>query len=497
MGLHSTLQELLPESAQRWAPVDRFLTHSGLETVLHTIAMAYEWNYTGRGETVKNMLDVLAVACLIPRTQLMLIERYKITGSTEHSGMSIVLSAAEGEIVNEPEVKKSALQVIGNFVCGPIHHKRPSDTQTKIWECLRVNNGILVLTRLLQTKSPIMEADSIRAMACWCLSGLARYRHVRQVLQQLPLIRSGLIQNMMTEPILQDKRHHHAMFQKYAMEIIKLVHGKEDTFSLDFNDVIRKSDLISQSKVDYHGNELTELIYDHLVKAGLAESAALLQMEAKSKHNYNIQNAASTAPINLDKIVRQYLLNQHSLCKTPMITCPTFDLLKPHKCPSKSDRPRVSDFKTMGTNFGARLFRRQMGGNYQGHEDRKLIYSRYKPFRVLRSVDVPGDDEFSFTACAFSPCYQWTIVGTNTGDVKLFNNSTLQEDGTYACHDSDIYHVEPNRKVTLLLTSNMWRRPLSCLWRMEGLFDKVIEFEREEYVEFSKLTQVSRSHCIC
>lgn len=326
-------------------------------------------------------------------------------------------------------------------------------------------------------------------MACWCLSGLARYRHVRQVLQQLPLIRSGFIQNLMTEPILQDKRHDHAMFQKYAMEIIKLVHGKEDNFILDFGDVIRKSDLISQSKVDYYGNDLTELIHDHLVKAGLSETAAVLQMEAKSRHNYKISNSASSAPINLDKIVRQYLLNQHSLCKTPMITCPTFELLKPHKCPSKSDRPRASDFRTMGTNFGSRFFKRQIGGNSHGHEDKKLIYSRFKPFRVLRSADISGDEEVSFTTCAFSPCYQWTIVGTSAGDVKLFNNSNLQEDGTYPCHESEIYHVEANNKCSLLLTSNTWRRPLSALWKMEGLFDKVIEFEREEYVEFSKHTQ--------
>lgn len=452
--------------------------------------MAYEWNYSGRGETVRNMLDVLAVACLIPRTQLMITERYKITGSSEHSGMSIVLSAAEGEVVNEADVKKSALQVIGNCVCGPIHHKKPSETQIKIWESTRINNGILVLTRLLQTKSPITDADNIRALACWCLSGLARYRHVRQVLQQLPLIRSGLIQNLMTEPILQDKRHDHAMFQKYAMEIIKLVHGKEDSFSLDFGDVIRKSDLISQSKVDYYGNDLTELIHDHLIKAGLPQAAAALQMEAKSKHNYTITNSTSTAPINLDKIVRQYLLNQHALCKSPMITCPTFQLLKPHKCPSKTDRPRTSDFRTMGQNFGSRFFKRQIGGNTRGHEDRKLIYSKYKPFRVLRSADVSGDDEVNFTACAFSPCYQWTIVGTNTGDIKLFNNSNLQEDGTYPCHESDIYHIQANNKCSLLLTSNLWRRPLSALWKMEGLFDKVIEFERDEYAEFSKLTQV-------
>jgi hypothetical protein len=488
--MHSTVLNLLPENAQRWAPVDRFLNQSGLEVIMQTIAMAYEWNWSGRGEAVRNVMDTLSICCLVPKTQLLLTERYKLNGSNEHSGLSVVLSAAEGEIVNEPEVKKSALQVIGNCVCGPTHHKRPTETQIKLWECARIDNGILILTRLLQTKTPITDADSIRAMACWCLSGLARYKHVRQVLQQLPLIRSGLIQNLMTEPILQDKRHDHVMFQKYAMEIIKLVHGKEDNFALDLGDLIRKSDLISQSKIDYYDNELTELIHDHLVKAGLSQTAAVLQMESKSRQNYNITNAATTSPISLDKIVRQYLLNQHSLCKTPMVTCPTFDLLKPHKCPSKSDRQRATDFRNPSTNFAQRFFKRQMGGCTRGHEDRKLIYSRYKPVRVLRSAEISVGEDMSFTSCAYSPDHQWIAVGTSHGEVKLFNMTNYQEEGTYPCHDSEIYHVQYNDKSSMLLTSNIWRRPFSCLWKMEGLFEKVMEFERDEYVEFSKLCHV-------
>lgn len=111
-------------------------------------------------------------------------------------------------------------------------------------------------------------------------------------------------------------------------------------------------------------------------------------------------------------------------------------------------------------------------------------------YRVIRSADLSEDAYF--TACAFSPCYQWTIVGTNNGDVKLFNNSTSAEDGTYSCHDSEIYHIQPNSKGSLLLTSSTWRRPLSCVWRMEGLFDKVMEFDREEYIEFNKCGQVKK-----
>lgn len=35
--------------------------------------------------------------------------------------MNIILGAAEGEIVTDPDVQKAALRVIVNCVCGPIH----------------------------------------------------------------------------------------------------------------------------------------------------------------------------------------------------------------------------------------------------------------------------------------------------------------------------------------------------------------------------------------
>src|SRR5258708_78604 len=118
-----------------------------------------------------------------------------------------------------------------------------------MWECVRVNNGILILTRLLHVKTPITDADSLRALACWCLAGLARYKPICQVLEQLPLLRNGVLQMLMREPILQEKRHDHVLFQKYALEIIKLVYGKMLGLEYDLSVVaIHKSDLISQTR---------------------------------------------------------------------------------------------------------------------------------------------------------------------------------------------------------------------------------------------------------
>lgn len=281
------------------------------------------------------------------------------------------------------------------------------DLLNKIWECVRVNNGILILNRLLLVKTPIRDADSIRSLACWCLAGLARYVPIRQVLEQLPLMKSGLIQILMREPILQENRQEHALFQAYALELIKLVYGKVTGVEYDLNVVaIQKSDLISQSRIHYNEKQLLELVRDHLATKGLSESAAALAKEAKleplpvptpstSKPNHIVNGLPLTPArkgktsfgfqepntgkikergVTLDTIVTEYLTNQHSLCKTPMAICPTFDLVVPHKCPTPKAR-------TPAINFAARFGRPGYDWSTAGNINRKLIYSRFKPIR--------------------------------------------------------------------------------------------------------------------
>lgn len=97
-------------------------------------------------------------------------------------------------------MQRAALNVIINCVCAPINRpttfrqstgaisggstsskkkanpgKTSEDLINKIWDCVRSNNGIMTLMQLLHTKTPITDADSIRALACRALVGLARF----------------------------------------------------------------------------------------------------------------------------------------------------------------------------------------------------------------------------------------------------------------------------------------------------------------------------------
>ena len=148
-------------------------------------------------------------------------------------GISIILGVAEGEFfIHDAEIQKSALQIIINCVCGPDNRissigkfisgtprrklpqtpKSSEHTLAKMWNVVQSNNGIKVLLSLLSVKMPITDADQIRALACKALVGLSRSSTVRQIISKLPLFSSCQIQQLMKEPVLQDKRSDHVKF---------------------------------------------------------------------------------------------------------------------------------------------------------------------------------------------------------------------------------------------------------------------------------------------
>lgn len=68
------------------------------------------------------------------------------------------------------------------------------DVLNKVWESVRSHNGIMVLMDLLAVKTPITDADAIRALACKALLGLARSENARQIMGKLPLFTNGQLQ---------------------------------------------------------------------------------------------------------------------------------------------------------------------------------------------------------------------------------------------------------------------------------------------------------------
>ncbi len=61
--------------------------------------MAYDWTFPGRAEMVRSALDVLLICSVIPRVQLQFCDRIDLQDDGKTVGVNIILSAAEGEIV--------------------------------------------------------------------------------------------------------------------------------------------------------------------------------------------------------------------------------------------------------------------------------------------------------------------------------------------------------------------------------------------------------------
>uniref|UniRef100_A0A8C4HRS6 DDB1- and CUL4-associated factor 1 n=1 Tax=Dicentrarchus labrax TaxID=13489 RepID=A0A8C4HRS6_DICLA len=577
-----------------WEPAEVFHKLSCVQLLLQLISIACDWRtYYGRSDTVRYALDILSILTVVPKTQLLLSEAVAVLdeggSSVSTVGMSIVLAVAEGEVfVNDAEIQKSALQVvincvcapdkrmssIGKFIAGTPRRRLPQQTKasesvlTKMWNVVQSNNGIKVLLSLLTVKMPITDADQIRALTCKALVGLSRSSSVRQIISKLPLFSSGHIQQLMKEPVLQDKRSEHVKFCKFAAELIERISGKPLLIGTDVSLAwLQRASVVAQSRISFPEKELLLLIRNHLVAKGLHDTAITLTKEAdlpmaclthsthstssfppvapplpaspvatlprtprlangvgngspligrivfsrerqtgcgvvtckkprvlrqKSDHGAFSQSPAMKkqfdrhlpSPPALDSIITEYLREQHARCKNPVATCPPFSLFTPHQCPEPKQRRQAP------INFTSRHTRRVIYPKYGGVDggcfDRHLIFSRFRPISVFREAE---EDESGFMCCAFSARERFLMLGTCTGQLKLYNVFTGQEEASYSCHSSAITHLEPSRDGSLLLTSASWSYPLSALWGMKSVFIMKHSFLGDHYVEFSKLSQ--------
>ncbi|XP_036064990.1 DDB1- and CUL4-associated factor 1-like isoform X1 [Onychomys torridus] len=290
-----------------WEPAEVFLKLSCVQLLLQLISIACKWKtYYARTDTVRFALDVLAILTVVPKIQLQLAESVKVLdehGSTVSTvGISIILAVAEGEyFLHDAEIQKSALRVIINCVCGPDNRissfgkftsgtalrklsqipKSSEHPLAKMWNVVQSNDGIKVLLSLLSIKMPITDADQIRALACKALVGLSRSSTVAQIISKLPLFSSWQIQQLMKEPVRQDKHSYHVKFCNYAVELIEKISGKPLLLGTDVSLAgLQKAGIVAQSRICFPEKELLLLIRNHLISKGLGESATVLTREA-------------------------------------------------------------------------------------------------------------------------------------------------------------------------------------------------------------------------
>lgn len=91
--------------------------------------------------------------------------------------------------------------------------------------------------------------------------------------------------------------------------------------------------------------------------------------------------------------------------------------------------------------------------------DRNMAFSHYCPINYF---DMDGE---TLTSCSFSYDDSYIHLGMYSGDVNWCNFTTGHSDSTQQCHNSMITNTEHSLDGTLMLTSSIYVKPLSGLWK--------------------------------
>lgn len=153
----------------------------------------------------------------------------------------------------------------------------------------REKNAIKVCVQLLKYRRSVQNADAIRLLATRALLGLARDRHISQILEQMQI--GQLLSDMIrTEPVLEENADIHVRFRECALDLISHVtHRAPEVVINEATDPtvrkIEKASIVANTKITYDQDELIKLIHEHLVAKGLTNAASVLLDEANLASN--------------------------------------------------------------------------------------------------------------------------------------------------------------------------------------------------------------------
>ncbi|KJE91041.1 hypothetical protein, variant [Capsaspora owczarzaki ATCC 30864] len=158
-----------------------------------------------------------------------------------------------------------------------------------VFDTLRGMSGIKVLLSLLRlvphTRTPLADADVIRALACRALVGVARDGEILQLLSRLQLTTE--LSEMMREPVNPaTSAMAHASFRQLAASLVATLTGRNALAIRNevANNSLQQLDraaIVASTEVSYSDDELMVLIFNHLQSKGLTSSAEALRREAR------------------------------------------------------------------------------------------------------------------------------------------------------------------------------------------------------------------------
>src|SRR5690606_19958964 len=101
-----------------------------------------------------------------------------------------------------------------------------SFNQKKIWELVRINDGIRVLLDTLRDQGFVYRVNEIRELACQVLIGLSNYPTILQILKNSD-ISSVLSDQILNKPSTQENEFEFSKFKETALRLLSKTTGRK------------------------------------------------------------------------------------------------------------------------------------------------------------------------------------------------------------------------------------------------------------------------------
>ncbi|KAG2374487.1 hypothetical protein C9374_010771 [Naegleria lovaniensis] len=455
---------------QIFNPVVKIVNNYGLAPILEIFNKS---NYVWMDNTLSfTILEILELISLSPFSHIPIAETEVLSG---RSGLSLLLGSSTVE--NEPIIIEAALRTIHNMFF--THSKIASvllPIRKTLFELFRKNDGIRVLLDDLQNYDDPNNMNQVRTLCCGILIGLSDEPSINQILFKVEL-------GQLLTDIMKDKQHNEEQSESFSelkevvLKLLEKVTGRESkTVIREAKDHtlvrLEKASIVANTHITYKQDELLQIIHEYLKDKGLSKTAESLLSEAKITPQNTILSPFVPKPKPvLDRIVVNYLRQQHRECEDPISVLPEFSLFHKHSCPKPGNSLKSAKCITKRLNMSRICNKPQYLGFDFHKKNRKHIYSRLSYSRPL----ITQTD--SITSISFGPDSSNLYFSGEEGDIYVCDTKSGDVDSYKIMEYGPVRGIQFSTDRLIEPRMLAWGENSSLLYSVSNLTKPIFEFK--------------------
>lgn len=454
---------------QIFNPVVKIVNSDGLSPILEIFNKS---NYVWMDDTLSfTVLEILELISLSPVSHIPIAETEVLSG---RSGLSLLLGSSTVE--NEPQIVEAALRTIHNMFFS--HSKIVSallPIRKTLFELFRKNDGIRVLLDDLQNYDDPSNMNQVRKLCCGILIGLSDEPSINQILFKVEL-------GQLLTDIMKDKQQNEEQSESFnelkevVLKLLEKVTGRESkTVIREAKDHtlvrLEKASIVANTYITYKQDELLQIIHEYLKDKGLSKTAESLLAEAKITPKNTIVSPFIPKPKPvLDRIVVNYLRQQHRECEDPISVLPEFSLFHKHSCPKPGNSLKSAKCITKRLNM-SRICREPQYLGFDFHKkNRKHIYSRLSYSRPL----ITQSDHI--TSVSFGPDSSSLYFTGEEGDIYVCDIKSGDVDSHKIVEYGPVRGIQFSTDRLIEPKMLAWGENCSYLYSVSNLTKPIFEF---------------------